>query len=318
MTAEQMTDRITSIGQQLAGAAATLPIKRVQHILFALLGLWLIVVLVQLAMVIFSPAVEPAATNSGNSTVAVSATDAPIDIDKLKGLNLFGRAGTQAQPAVAAAPVDDVTINAEKTKLNLSLEGIVHSPEGAGSIAVIVYQGKQDQYAIGDKLPVGNQVELAKVMTDHVILSNAGNYESLWLYDDEKLARQSQSAVPQRKLNRPAVTDKRADDTATDLAKDYRNRLYKNPSSLAEVLRISPAQKNGQMVGYRVSPGRDREQFSQLGFKTNDVVTSINGIELNEPAKALEIYKLMRTAKEATFIVDRNGQPVEVLVALEE
>ena len=47
-------------------------------------------------------------------------------------------------------------------------------------------------------------------------------------------------------------------------------------------------------------------------------MTSVNGIVLDEPAKALEIYKLMRTAMEATFTVDRNGTSVEVLVSLQD
>jgi len=114
------------------------------------------------------------------------------------------------------------------------------------------------------------------------------------------------------------VTDMRDDDKVTSLANDYRDKLYKNPRSLAEVLRILPAQEQGQLVGYRVSPGKDKVQFSQLGFKSNDIVTSVNGIVLDEPAKALEIYKLMRTAMEATFTVDRNGTSVEVLVSLQD
>ena len=118
------------------------------------------------------------------------------------------------------------------------------------------------------------------------------------------------------KANRKTLTDNRNRAGITKLAKGYRDRLYKNPTSLAQVLQISPAQKDGEMLGYRVKPGSDRKQFAQLGFKTNDIVTSINGIELDEPSKALEIYKLMRTASEAAFVVNRNGALVEVLVSL--
>ena len=71
-------------------------------------------------------------------------------------------------------------------------------------------------------------------------------------------------------------------------------------------------------MGYRISPGKDRKQFTQFGFKNNDIVTSINGITLNEPSKALEIYKLMRTANEATFDIDRNGEARQILVSLND
>lgn len=241
-----------------------------------------------------------------------------VDIDKLQSFDLFGTIG-DLPIIVETAPIEnDLVLNAEKTKLKLTLEGIVNAPTQEESMAVIVYQGKQDQYYVEDKLPVGGNVTLAQVLIDRVIIDNAGNYESLWLYDDDK--KQQIVATSTRKkvtaAANPNVTDMRSNTKATDLAKDYRDRLYQNPASLSEVLRIQPAQKDGEMLGYRVSAGRDKQQFADLGFKTNDVVTSINGITLDEPSKALEIYKLMRSAKEATFTLDRNGESVDILVSL--
>jgi general secretion pathway protein C len=87
---------------------------------------------------------------------------------------------------------------------------------------------------------------------------------------------------------------------------------------LADVIRISPQQSDGQLKGYRVSPGRDKKQFEALGLKPNDVVTSINGIELDDPAKAVEVYKIIRSASEATFVIDRKGEVVELVVSLAE
>lgn len=297
----------------------SLPVKTLRKVVCVTLVLWLIASLLQLIWVFIpdsqSDQSQVPVSNGQNKQHRASV----VDIDKLKSLSLFGVAGEQVPAVTAPAPIaDEVEINATKTRLNLTLEGIVYTPDTASSLAVIVYQGKQDQYYIGDKLPVGSRVELAKVLIDHVILDNAGNYESLWLYDDEK-AKRSQPIARRTPVNTtsPNVTDIRSNQQATNLAQDYRNRLYKNPSSLAEVLRISPSQKDGELVGYRVSPGKDRRQFAQLGFESNDVVTSINGITLDEPSKALEIYKLMRTATEATFSVDRNGEPVEVLVSLD-
>ncbi len=195
------------------------------------------------------------------------------------------------------------------------LEGIVYSPDAADSAAVIVAKGKQELFQVGDTIPVGNQVTLSRVLLDRVILDNNGNYESLWLYDDDK----SSGGAMERRRSRPGrdrVSDMRDNSRITDMAESYRERLMDNPSSLAQVIRIAPVQENGEMIGYRISPGKDREQFQALGLKPGDVVTSINGIQLNEPSNALEIYKLMRSATEASFTIDRNGSPVEILVSL--
>ena len=224
----------------------------------------------------------------------------------------------------AAAVRDEVELNASKTQLNLSLEGVVTASSQQNALAFIVYKGKQAQYYTGDKLPVGSRVKLVKVLADHVILDNGGRYESLWLYDKKKNSGSVGTAAAPKKKSISAskkplkMADKRTDKRATALAKDYRQRLYKNPRSLAEVLRIVPAKENGQLIGYKVSPGKDRSQFQQLGFEPGDVVTSINGISLDEPSKALEIYKLMRSARQADFSINRGGASMDIVVSLED
>lgn len=316
-----MAARMSMLGQQFYRQLQAVPMQLVRYGIYAAVVIWLLLSIVSLGSTLL---MTPDNSDIEQNVTVTPAQDkvqkaaGQVDVKSLQAINLFGVAG--AKPAVRAPVEEKITINAEKTKLNLSLEGIVYSPDEAESVAVVVFQGKQDQYYIGDKLPGGSRVTLKKVLFDHVILDNAGRYESLWLYDKEKMAKQEskrQSVQPTRAI-KPQVTDKRDDEDATSLAKDYRDKLYKNPKSLAQVIRISPAQKDGQMVGYRVSPGKDRKQFSQLGFKSNDIVTNINGIELDEPSKTLEIYKLMRTATQATFVVERNGSPVEVLVSLNE
>ncbi len=323
MTAEQLTARMASYGQQLSSWFSALPIKTVQYVLSGAIALWLLVAVVQ-AIMLWLPASEQSSAVPLVAEIPVKQQGGEVNIQTLQDYELFGQAGgASSQPVEHIVPAEDVTLNATKTKLNLVLEGIVHTPNPTESLAVIVFQGKQDQYYVGEELPVGGRVVLSRVLVDHVILDNAGRYESLWLYDDENTASRSRvrpTSVRQVVQNTgdSDVTDMRDDDTATNLASGYRDRLYSNPRSLAEVLRISPAQDDGEMVGYRVSPGRDREQFTQLGFQNNDVVTAVNGIELDEPSKALELYKLMRSATEATFTVERDGQSVEVLVSLSE
>ena len=317
-----MTVSLATISQRMLSWMHEVPVKTLHKSLCGLMIVWLLFSAAQLVGLfipdsstdksLVAAVAPPAGKSAGHSRV--------VDISQLQSLELFGVAGAQAAPVVVA-PVDNkIEDSATKTALDLSLEGIVHNLNAADSVAVIVYKGKQEAYLIGEKLPVGGQVTLAKVLLDHVIIDNRGSYESLWLYDDVK-----KGASTSRSRSRPSsssakanTNDMRRNSQVTEVASDYRKRLYKNPASLASALRISPAQRGGKMLGYRVSPGKDREQFAQFGFKANDVVTSVNGIDLDEPSKALEIYKLMRTAKEANFTVDRNGASVDIMVSLGE
>ena len=47
------------------------------------------------------------------------------------------------------------------------------------------------------------------------------------------------------------------------------------------------------------------------------LVTGVNGIELTDPGKAMELYRVMREAGEANFNVLRNGEQLNLVVQLQ-
>jgi general secretion pathway protein C len=81
---------------------------------------------------------------------------------------------------------------------------------------------------------------------------------------------------------------------------------------------VSAVRENGQLLGYRLAPGKERAQFEQLGFMPGDLVTSVNGIALDDPANALQLYQTMRTATEAVFDLRREDQQITLSVNLGE
>jgi len=153
-----------------------------------------------------------------------------------------------------------------------------------------------------------------------VVLDNGGTYELLTLSEENELDTLIQPSLKDRvAVNRgaPAVVDKRKDLGAAQLAQEYRDRLYQNPQSLAEVVSVNAVRQNGDLLGYRISPGKDRAQFSQLGFKSGDLVTGVNGIDLNDPANTMRLYQTMRTASEAVFDLQRGEESVSLSVSLQ-
>jgi len=304
-------------------------VKVIHNTFCVVLVFWLLFSLIQIVLTFMTnPLVDEnlnAVSSTDKNKGSATHKTASVDILQLQSLDLFGADSLKTEGADVVPVQDVIDLDATKTRLNVALEGIVLNSRQDESLAIIVYQGKQDQYYVGEKLPINGSVSLERVLEDHVILNNSGSYESLWLYDEENKTssashrgekKSSPKIIPRRTTEKATVV--RPDRKATSLAKDYRKRLYNNPRSLAEAIRISPSQKGGQLVGYKVSPGKDRQQFTDLGFMPNDVVTSINGITLDEPSKALEIYKLMRSAKEANFTVDRNGETLEIAVSLDD
>jgi len=300
--------------------------RRLRQVLVTLLAAWAVLALTELIWALLpagdAPLPESAVVINPVQLAARTGSAEQVDIERLRGWHLFGEAGALAvaEPAAvpdpAAAARDGIEKGAKETRLALKLRGAVASSEDGLGYAVIESNSKQDIYAVGDKLPVSGKVVLAKVMPRQVVLDNGGTYELLELFEDSPLDSQ---LVLQAPPAGPAPAEESiAGGNASELARSYRQRLYQNPQSLADVVTISAVRENGELLGYRVAPGKQREEFELLGFKPGDLVTSVNGIALNDPANTIRLYQTMRSASEAVFDLQRDNQPLTISVNLGE
>lgn len=321
-----------NLQQTLQNLAQPGRVRLLRQGLLGVLALWGVFALVQLFWALWpqpeaAPLPETIVNPVSNSQSAPET--ASVDIERLVGWKLFGNPGAAAEAAQLAAIQpqavsgrDGIEEGARETRLDLVLRGVVASTDDGLGHAIIEHRNRQDVYAVDDELPVSGNVRLAKVMSGQVVLDNNGTYELLTLFEesefDEQLRNAGQPSPPEpgEAAGPATVIDKRSDQQATELASGYRAQLYENPQSLASLVRISAVREGGQLQGYRISPGRDGAQFQQLGFKAGDLVTSVNGIPLDNPANTMQLYQTMRTAGEAVFEVERDGQPVSINVDL--
>jgi general secretion pathway protein C len=304
------------------------PARRLRQGLLLLFCLWGVLALTRLIWALL-PASDSQLPEAGRVinpvTMAAPAEGGPaVDVARVQGWHLFGEAGalnpaqTTAEPDTRASVREGIEKGARETRLNLKLRGVVASSEEGLGFAIIEQNSQQDIYAVEDKLPVQGNVTLAKVMRGRVVLDNGGTYELLELFDDSELNAQAAALpAPAPEDSSPTAID-RGDASASAVAQGYRDRLYENPQSLAEVVSVSAVRENGQLLGYRIAPGKEREQFELLGFQPGDLVTSVNGIALDDPANTLSLYQAMRSASEAIFELQRDGAPVTVSVSLGE
>jgi general secretion pathway protein C len=301
--------------------------RRIRQVILLLVVVWMLLSLTRLLWALVPNAentnVAPPTVINPLSASSSRAIVAPVDIDRMVAWHLFGEAGATAQAVIEAATEvetdsrEGIEDGARQTNLQLKLRGIVASTEDGLGYAIIENANQQAIYMVEDKLPVRGNVVLAKVMPRQVVLDNGGTYELLVLFEESTLGTaepmSAQTAAPAVSEN----IDKRGDDQATRLAQSYRQRLYQNPQSLAEVVNVSAVRENGALLGYRVSPGKDQEQFAQLGFKMGDVVTSVNGVSLDNPTNTMVLFNDMRSAKEAVFELKRDGQALTLSVNLD-
>lgn len=328
----EFSDRVSaSLESVLRDLSQPARARRLRWLLSALLLVWVAYSLASLIWALYpgneQATPEAKVINPVSRPTGAITGGAQVDVEQMRGWHLFGEAG--AMQDLVATPVEVVTPDAREgiekdareTRLQLLLRGALAASEDGLGHAIIEYRNKQAVYAVEDKLPVSGQVTLAKVMARQVVLDNGGTYELLTLYEESELDGQARNPGSSRlapaRRSAPSQVDKRSEVETTSLALGYRDRLYENPQSLAEVVNVNAVRVEGELLGYRISPGKDKGQFSQMGFQSGDLVTSINGISLDDPANTMRLYQTMRSATEAVFELQRGGQPVSLSVSLE-
>jgi general secretion pathway protein C len=240
-------------------------------------------------------ALRPASIEPGAAVVDAAPPESPgvrIEPERLQGWRLFGAAAEpEALPEVAEPALSVEEESAEETRLPLALQGVFVARDEQRSRAVIAHKGAQDSYRVGDELPTGPRVKLARVLNDRVLIDNKGTIEKLLLYEDEldrvtPPARQRQTAATARPgVARPAPRPAAQPPTPTIIrpASMLGGNRLSQMKTLYETVRLVPAvddQRN--VVGYQVQPGPNAAMFQRLGLMRGDIVTHLNGTPVGQ------------------------------------
>lgn len=234
-----------------------------------------------------------------------------LDLGPLQRLALFGKAEapTAAQrpgPADDMLPPDQVSLSAPKTKLNITLTGLLASTDPKRSIAIIAQANKQASYLIGDKI-TGTPAKLRAVLPDRVIIDNQGRDETLMLDGDSAMAPRS----------RLMPTPSRGKPQGENLAA-LRDDINDNPAELLDYITISPVREDNVLKGYRLNPGKKPELFGNLGLQPNDLAININGFDLREPSQAMQAMQQMKEVSQLDITIERDGEQQSLSVSLDQ
>jgi general secretion pathway protein C len=216
-------------------------------------------------------------------------SDAAGQFDSIVDAHLFGVADESDAEIV---PVE--TEDAPDTRLNLKLRATISANETDIAHAIIADgSGNEKVYFLKDSVPGG--ATLHRVHPDRVILNRGGVLEAL------RLPREfsGSPAAPPRPITQRAAANN----------PNVQQLLSQNAATLTEIIRPQPFMPNGQLKGYRVFPGRNRQQFISLGLRPGDLVTEINGVALNNPAQGMEIFRSLGESSQVSVTIERNGRP---------
>jgi general secretion pathway protein C len=208
--------------------------------------------------------------------------------------HLFGEAASTA--ADGSAP---------QTTVQLVLAGVLAVPDPKRGLAILGPSAAAARlYMVGGAVPGG--VRLYSVYPDHVLLDRDGSIESLQL--PKKIAL---TAAP------PPPTASGMLSPGQRLAALAQG----NGALLGGLVRATPVinPSGGKLSGFRIFPGGRSSiaTFTQLGLRPGDLVTAVNGTQLDDVNRGNEILQTLSSAASATLTVQRNGQPQDLNLNLE-
>ena len=328
-----LTDNLTS----LSAVLEKLPQQKIAQAISALLLLYVAFIAAKITWLMV-----PQKTISSNASASTyvakkNKTGQNFNISALQSLNLFGQYSEQKEELI----IEQVT-DAPETRLKLTLSGIVASDNVEISAAIIANKGKQETYGIGDIIK-GTRASLEQVLIDRVIIKQSGRLETLMLdgadysqpaqsVSNKKASQKTNSKEntitlqqrdPQSSSQRlvldskQSVVDNRLNKDLNRRAQRMKADLKDDPSKITDYLSISPALEDGEVVGYRLSPGKSPEFFKLSGLKSGDIAVQMNGYDLLLPVDAAQAMSALKTERDISLLVERKNGLVEILFSID-
>ncbi|MEM7376852.1 MAG: type II secretion system protein GspC [Pseudomonadota bacterium] len=299
----QSTTPVSTRANQVAASATTV-------VLVALLGY-------ALAMLAIGLLPANATTGSiepilGNTATTVQTGNAA---DRAASASLFGEA--TAEPVIAKV---EPAREAPVTRLNLRLLGVLATDDGQPGYAVIAGGGGEQVLGIGDTV---ESATLREIHASHVIIENRGALERLELPKLDLSVGVAASVAPTPQPGAPSVSNVNAGGGLVDVSTlpqtpgELRDYLVRNPATIQQLVSIGAHRENGKVVGYRLMPKQDSAILRNYGIEPGDVVTSLNGVRLDNQRRGLKALRQLVTASNIDMVVMRNGAEIPITIALQ-
>jgi general secretion pathway protein C len=214
-----------------------------------------------------------------------------------------------------SATEETVTLQQTKTTLPIALLAIMYAPPPNGmrwSVAVI---RDTEAKSVG-AFPVGGKIHgatVTEILETRVYLDNEGKSEYLDLFELPEPPKPVAAATPAPNKDDALAQDlakgiKKLSENGYELQRNTLESVLGNMALLSRSARIVPEMKDGKAAGFRLFAVRPDGPFAMIGMQNGDIISSINGLEITSPEKALEVYAKLKSASHLSLGMERNGQ----------
>ncbi len=195
----------------------------------------------------------------------------------------------------------------EETRLPLVLLGTLASDNPKLSRASVEDQESRNHIvvAVGDQL---KSAEVVRIERKRLVISENGVLKELTFDDEEPKGKKVARASRRSPTRRTPPTRRRSARKPTPAPEGLEDAI-RNPADLFSQARILPKWENGQMVGVQVSAIKPGSLFQELGIENGEVITQLNGIQIDSPERSAEVMMELAESDQLTVTVSGpNGE----------
>ncbi len=200
------------------------------------------------------------------------------------------------------------------SNMGMILRGVVYAPGGGSTALISNGQGPVQIFTVGEA-PVGNAV-IEAIEVDFVILNVGGRREALILPEAAGTSAPPPSAGVAAPMATPPAAAPAPDAQAAPASasparsSDPAPQPVVTPAAVVDSLGVAPSPQ-GYVVGDDSAP-----QLLRAGLRPGDVIKSLNGQALGDPARDRRIFQRAAAGGRARVEVVRDGRTLTLTVPL--
>ena len=196
------------------------------------------------------------------------------------------------------------------TDLKLKLFGTVTGDKNkAYAVIEETEKRRQNLYRVGDTI---QNASIKMILREKVVLRVNGKDEILGIEEVSSGSRDSgrPSSIANRRSQkrRPFKRSSTAVSQNITLDRSKIESAVKNINDLMKNVRIQPHFTDGQPDGFRLTGVRPNSFFSNMGLKSGDVITGVDGKKIESVDDAFMLYQGLQSSSNIQLQLKRKGQ----------
>lgn len=241
------------------------------------------------------------------------------DYDGLLERNLMQVELRRAAMPEAAAPLPEaVTAEVEdappqQTSLPAELLGTLG---GDDEVAVALIRDRRNRevelYRVGDSL--FRQAVVLRIGRGEVEVLRGNNREILLLDEVDAPPPPPEPEPAQDLVERapepgeaPDLVISEAGDNNWEIDRESFDEVLKDLGPLLTQARVVPNFRGGRIDGYKIFAIREDSLFEKIGLQNGDVIRNVNGVGVNTPERALQLFQQLRSETDFRIDIEREG-----------